>query len=117
MDNFYQFPDHQENFVGDKIIQRFLEIEHYFDDATLNQFKLKGDKVAPDSSVFNIRSHNKTSFAEDGINNLVNSSFGNFSILFDKLNEAGTEFVRKIHNIYTLYQGVSVFEMGEDEIK
>lgn len=80
-------PVSRSNFVGDKIIQRFLEIEHYFNDATLNDFNLKGDKVAPDSSVFNIRSNNKTSFAEYGISGLNSSDFSNFSILFDKLNE------------------------------
>ena len=80
-------PESRSNFVGDKIIQRFLEIEHYFNDATLNTFNLKGDKVAPDSSVFNIRSNNKTSFAENGISGLNSSDFSNFSILFDKLNE------------------------------
>ena len=80
-------PTNRENFVGDKIIQRFLEIEHYFDDATLNQYNLKGDKVARDSSVFNIRSDNKTSFAKDGISALDSSKFNNFTILFDKLNQ------------------------------
>ncbi len=80
-------PEGRNNFVGDKIIQRFLEIEHYFDDAVLNQFKLKGDTMAPDSSVFSIKSNNKTSFASAGIRCIDNSNFNNFAVLFDKLNE------------------------------
>ncbi len=80
-------PSHRQSFVGDKIIQRFLEIEHYFDDSTLNRFHLKGDKVAPDSSVFTIRSNNKTTFAQEGINDLNDSKFTNFNILFERLTE------------------------------
>jgi 5S rRNA maturation endonuclease (ribonuclease M5)/predicted ATPase len=80
-------PDHRQSFVGDKIIQRFLEIEHYFDDATLNEFHLKGDKVAPDSSVFTIRSNHKTAFSQEGINGLDDNKFTKFTILFDRLNE------------------------------
>lgn len=80
-------PENRQSFVGDKIIQRFLEIEHYFDDAVLNQFKLKGDKVVPDSTVFNIKSNNKTMFAQESISNLNNQKFNNFTILFEKLNE------------------------------
>ncbi len=80
-------PSHRQSFVGDKIIQRFFEIEHYFDDATLNRFHLKGDKVAPDSSVFAIRRNNKTTFSQTGINDLNDSKFNNFTILFERLTE------------------------------
>ena len=80
-------PSHRQSFVGNKIIQRFLEIEHYFDDTVLTQFNLKGDKIAPDSSVFNIKSKNKTSFSEHNINGLDRIKFYNFRILFEKINE------------------------------
>lgn len=80
-------PQNRGIFVGDKILQRFLEIEHYFEDAVLNQYNLKGDKVAPDSEVFCIRSTNNQSFAKDDIGALQNDKFNNFTILFEKLNE------------------------------
>ena len=80
-------PESRQSFVGDKIIQRFLEIEHYFDDTILNQFNLKGDKVVPDSNVFNIKSNNKTSFAQEEISDLNDREFDNFTIFFEKLNE------------------------------
>ena len=87
-------PDNRKNFVGEKIIQRFFEMEHYFDDGILNQYNLRGDKVAPDSSVFTIKSKNKISFAENKIGELDSAKFSNFTILFQKLtdliNNAGT---------------------------
>jgi predicted ATPase len=79
--------DDRKIFVGDKIIQRFFEMEHYFDDAILNQYNLKGDKVAPDSSVFSIKSKNKISFAENKIDELDSTKFSNFIILFQKLTD------------------------------
>jgi len=80
-------PSHRENFVGNKLLQRFLEIEHYFDDVALNQYGIKGDKVAPDSSVFNIKGSNKTTFANTNINDLAEDKFIHFKLLFEKISE------------------------------
>jgi len=78
-------PDNREYFVGSKLIQRFLEIEHYFDDEILTKYNLRGDKVAPDSRVFNINSNHKTSFSRDKIDNLAEDDFENFRLVFDKI--------------------------------
>ncbi len=80
-------PSHRNSFFGNKIIHRFLEIEHYFDDTVLNQYRLKGDKITPDSSVFNIRKKNKTTFANANIDNLHSDKFNHFNLLFDKIDD------------------------------
>jgi len=80
-------PSHRTYFVSNKLEHRFLEIEHYFSDQVLNTYKLKGDKVAPDSQIFTIKSKHKTIFAKEKINDLGESEFSNFAILFDKIKE------------------------------
>ncbi|MCH8956722.1 AAA family ATPase [candidate division KSB1 bacterium] len=80
-------PDNRTIFVGDKLLQRFMEIEHYFDDSILVKYKLKGDKVAPDSNIFSINEKHKTSFAKTAISRLDNHDFNNFHLLFDKISD------------------------------
>jgi AAA15 family ATPase/GTPase/5S rRNA maturation endonuclease (ribonuclease M5) len=78
-------PNNRKIFVGNKLLQRFLEIEHYFDDHILARCKLKGDKVAPDSNVFTISNNNKISFAQTRVDRLDNNDFENFKLIFDRL--------------------------------
>lgn len=78
-------PDNRVNYVGNKLLQRFLEIEHYFDDTILAKYKLKGDKVAPDSNVFTISKKHKTSFAQTEVNRLDDSVFKDFRLIFDEI--------------------------------
>ncbi|MDA3933342.1 MAG: AAA family ATPase [Gammaproteobacteria bacterium] len=78
-------PEHRKNFVGNKLLQRFLEIEHFFSDTVLTQYGLKGDKVAPDSKVFVIGRNNKTKFADKKINNLDKNEFLGFDLIFDEI--------------------------------
>ena len=80
-------PENRAVFVGPKLLQRFLEIEHYFDDSILDKYNLKGDRVAPDSEVFTIRGNQKTRFSKDQINELEADDFGNFNLLFNKILE------------------------------
>ena len=80
-------PEHRAHFVGNKIVQRFLAIEHFFSDTVLIRFGLKGDKVVPDSSVFNIRDNNKTTFAKESLDDLEDSEFSNFTLLFQELDK------------------------------
>ncbi len=80
-------PQGRENFVGDKLTHRFLEIEHYFSDAILQKNRIKGDKVVPDSAIFTINSKNKTKFAREIIDELNNDEFESFNTLFNKINE------------------------------
>jgi len=80
-------PDNRKIYVGNKITQRFLEIEHYFSDTILQENKLKGEKVAPDSQIFTIRNKHKTRFARERVNNIDSREFDNFRSLFEKINE------------------------------
>jgi 5S rRNA maturation endonuclease (ribonuclease M5) len=80
-------PASRKHFVGNKFLQRFLEIEHYFDNSILIRYGLKGDKVAPDSNVFTINDKHKTTFAKNSIHSLDSSDFNNFSLIFDILYE------------------------------
>ncbi len=81
-------PNNRTNFVDRKINQRFLEIEHYFSDSILQRYGLIGDKVAPDSQIFTIKSEKKkkTEFASEKIDNLNRNEFESFKVLFDKIN-------------------------------
>lgn len=79
-------PENRNSFVGHKLNQRFLEIEHYFSDSVLQRNRLKGDKVASDSAIFSVRNKNKTKFAREIIDNLDASEFDNFNLLFEELN-------------------------------
>jgi AAA15 family ATPase/GTPase len=80
-------PTHRADFVSNKIEHRFLEIEHYFSDQVLQTYNMKGDKVAPDSQIFTIKSKHKTKFAEEKICDLNEDEFDNFNLLFDKIQE------------------------------
>ncbi|WP_457616859.1 ATP-dependent nuclease [Lutibacter sp.] len=80
-------PENRMSFVGEKPNQRFLEIEHYFPDAVLENSGIKGDKVVPDSKVFLIKSKNKKDFTEKVVDTLAPNEFKNFTLLFDKINE------------------------------
>ena len=46
-----------------------------------------GDKVAPDSNLFTIKSKNKTIFANEKIKELDVNEFDKFEILFDKIKD------------------------------
>lgn len=80
-------PENRTNFVGSKITQRFMEIEHYFSDQVLQAIDVKGDKVAPDSQIFTINSKKKTDFAKNKIDNLDENEFNAFNILFNIIDE------------------------------
>ena len=80
-------PSNRKDFVGSKITQRFLSIEHYFSDQILHSNNLKGDKVAHDSQIFTIKSKYKTNFANEKIDNFDPIEFENFKLLFEKINE------------------------------
>ena len=80
-------PDNREIYVGNKVTQRFLEIEHYFPDQILQKNKLKGEKVVPDSQIFTIKSNYKTRFAREIVDNIDPSEFDNFRLLFERINE------------------------------
>lgn len=68
------------------ITQRYLQIEHYFEDSVLSANNLKGDCILG-TDVFEINKGGKTKFAEEKANNLSTTDFENFKILFQKINE------------------------------
>ncbi len=80
-------PNNRSCFVGNKLTQRFLEIEHYFSDSVLQNNNLKGDKIVADSQIFTIRKKNKTKFSNKLIDDLDPSEFDNFRLLFEKIKE------------------------------
>ena len=80
-------PNNRNIYVGNKITQRFLEIEHYFSDTILQENNLKGEKVVSDSQIFTIRDKHKTRFAKERVDDIESREFDNFRLLFEKINE------------------------------
>lgn len=77
-------PPIRRTFVSGQPRSCFLALEHYYPDALLEQFGLKGEPVVADSAVFNIlsKSKKKTEFAEAS-RDFGTSEFANFKALFD----------------------------------
>ena len=80
-------PESRQFFVSpSSITQRYLVIEHYFDDDVLSDNNLKGENIL-DTEIFEISDTAKSEFAESAIANLDADKFNNFEIFFDKLKE------------------------------
>jgi len=80
-------PEIRKNFIGKQEIHRYFEIEHYFSDQILVKYRMKGDKIAPDSQIFEINKKKKTEFAKEKINDLNKEDFEHFNILFKQIIE------------------------------
>lgn len=79
-------PELRKIFVTEIITQRYLEIEHYFNNNILEKYLLKGNNIL-NTEVFCINNTLKTKFAHEIIESLDSSEFENFRILFDKIEE------------------------------
>lgn len=94
----------------DDICQRYLSIEHYFDDKLLEAESMKGPPILS-SPVFEIRG-DKMKFAEY-VGSLEPSAFHEFGVLFDVVLEAfgipreGTEQISENHSTETEGSGES----------
>lgn len=78
-------PEFRTKYVSQSMNHRFFEIEHYFHDSILEHNNMKGETVAPDSELFEIKG-NKVKFSEI-ISSLSSKYFENFKVLFDSICE------------------------------
>ncbi|MCF8308672.1 MAG: ATP-binding protein [Bacteroidales bacterium] len=88
-------PSHRSKFVThNDINQRYLEIEHYFDDKVIEEAGLKGQPIL-DTEVYKIHENirkAKKMFSEEKVKELDKDKFSSFEVLFKKLKEIiGTE--------------------------
>ena len=82
-------PPGRETFVSSsRMTNRYLSIEHYFDDALLLTHGLKGEPIVADSQVFEIdaSSAKKIAFAESA-KTFDPKEFGSFVLLFERLED------------------------------
>ncbi len=79
-------PPERPTFVSEHARSCYLALEHYYSDAILDRFGLKGEPVVADSAVFSIPSQpkKKVAFAE-ALTDLDAAEFQNFMALFARI--------------------------------
>jgi hypothetical protein len=77
-------PPDRLSFVSRQARSCYLALEHYYSDALLDRFGLKGDPVVADSAVFNIGKKKKAAFA-GALKDVDIAEFDNFKTLFDQI--------------------------------